>query len=422
MYSIYLNSLKKKMSRNSLLVRYCLLINLSVILFACSNNSSSELKVYGSQNITVFDGEQISHAHPDANKLFTANESGVVRLAKGRIILKKISVPIFEKSTKVTANVRLTSNGDPWDKSGSLFVIPNSSLINLISLQKKEHKLSKQLVGDDNIQGYISNQDYTPTLELLRFMTPFGVGHFSETEKLQHRKPVYIPHWEKEVVWQQDISDRLTLLEGDVWVGVWVDVWTGNGYKVDVSLSFNESKILQDKRKKQWVSPLVNTISYVHGIKLSDVFSRHDLTNEFTIPNNVTNVKLKYITTGHGGHENGDEFVKNENMIFIDSIQKYKFTPWRDDCASFRRFNPHSGVWTEKVTWKGKEIDERVASSDYSRSNWCPGSDVIPVEIALPELTPGKHSMSISIPKAQAIEGNKMNHWLVSAYLVGDII
>ena len=28
------------------------------------------------------------------------------------------------------------------------------------------------------------------------------------------------------------------------------------------------------------------------------------------------------------------------------------------------------------------------------------------------------HRVTISIPNAQAIDGDKMNHWLVSAYLV----
>ena len=188
-------------------------------------------------------------------------------------------------------------------------------------------------------------------------MTPFGVGHFSESEKLDQRKPVYIPKWENQVVWQQDITDRLSMLGGEVWIGVWIDVWTKNGYKIDVALDFNESNIAQDKRQNQWLLPLVNTIGYVHPIKLADVFSLHDLTSSFTIPANVKNVKLHYIVTGHGGHSEGDEFVKRENILKVDDIEISRFTPWRDDCASFRRFNPHSGVWTKKTQWKGKETE-----------------------------------------------------------------
>ncbi len=65
-----------------------------------------------------------------------------------------------------------------------------------------------------------------------------------------------------------------------------------------------------------------------------------------------------------------------------------------------------------------KEIEEPLASSDLSRSNWCPGSDVSPVEVELSNLSAGSHRLTINIPEARPIEENKLNHWLVSAYLV----
>ena len=106
------------------------------------------------------------------------------------------------------------------------------------------------------------------------------------------------------------------------------------------------------------------------------------------------------------------------------------FVPWRDDCASFRRFNPGSGVWLIKRNapyighddeYHTKEIEESLASSDLSRSNWCPGSCIVPECVALPNLTPGTHRITVSIPNAQKAVGNEMNHWLVSAYVVCDL-
>ena len=67
-----------------------------------------------------------------------------------------------------------------------------------------------------------------------------------------------------------------------------------------------------------------------------------------------------------------------------------------------------------------KEVEEPLASSDLSRSNWCPGSDVIPEEVALKDIQPGHHTLTVSIPEAAEVDGNKLNHWLVSAYLVWD--
>ena len=106
----------------------------------------------------------------------------------------------------------------------------------------------------------------------------------------------------------------------------------------------------------------------------------------------------------------------------------YSFIPWRDDCASFRRFNPATGVWLVKRLaayiaedgYKTKEVEEPLASSDLSRSNWCPGSDVVPEEICLKDLQAGKHTFTVTIPNAQPANGEELNHWLVSAYLVWD--
>ena len=58
-----------------------------------------------------------------------------------------------------------------------------------------------------------------------------------------------------------------------------------------------------------------------------------------------------------------------------------------------------------------------MASSDLSRSNWCPGSMVEPFIIHIGDLEPGSHQIEIAIDAAQA-EKEKYNHWLVSAYLI----
>ena len=44
----------------------------------------------------------------------------------------------------------------------------------------------------------------------------------------------------------------------------------------------------------------------------------------------------------------------------------------------------------------------------------------MPEEVELTDIQPGEHTFTVSIPEAQEIDGNKLNHWLVSAYLVWD--
>lgn len=358
-----------------------------------------------------------------------AEKDGLIYLGNGRIVLKKIYVPVFKNYTETEIKISLVSNGDPWDKSGSCFIIPRQSAISMIDIARNTKKYPQQdTLKYENLSGIVSGKDYLPTVELMRFMTPFGVGHFSNNEDSVSKKrmPVYVDGWAEKVVWQQDITDLLPLLEGEAYVGVYIDTWTKEGYKVDVELKFTESNLKGDKKTKTRVLPLINTNYYI-GQRHPDIFSRRDVEVPFTLPKDAKNIRLKYIATGHGGHSGGDEFRPQRNILFVDGKEVLNFLPWRTDCASFRRFNPTSGVWLVKkemahISNEGKravkEIEEPLASSDLSRSNWCPGSDVVPVEVNLPTLAAGNHTLTISIPESKSIEENKLNHWLVSAYLV----
>ena len=64
--------------------------------------------------------------------------------------------------------------------------------------------------------GIIPGKNYLPTIELMRFMTPFGVGHYSENDDSlsSKRRPVYIPKWEKCVQWEEVFTDLYAALKG----------------------------------------------------------------------------------------------------------------------------------------------------------------------------------------------------------------
>lgn len=398
-----------------LLIYISLLLGI-FLLSACQPKGKS----YGSRHIQVFKEEPVRFS----DSLY-ANDSSIVQLAQGRILLKKITVPQYEKHTTVSIKLRVQSNGDSWDKSGSVFLLDADMPINLLNLSDS---IQLPIYPHLDYAGVLCADNYSPMLELMRFMTPFGVGFYSDKVR---RKPVYIPHYENEVLWVQDISDRLSALQGDVWVGIWIDTWTAEGYKVDLSLEFEETKAVDYPKIASYIAPLVNTVAYVSGQDLPDFFAHQDLETHFNVPQNAKNVQLKYIVTGHGGHSGGDEFTKQENKIYVDDKELLSFVPWRDDCASFRRFNPSSGVWLVKDTasyidedlgrYNEKVIEERIASSDLSRSNWCPGSDVQPVSIPLHNIKAGEHSLKISIPNAQAADDVKLNHWLLSVYLYWEL-
>ena len=385
-----------------------------------------EYPAVGDTHIQIFEKTNICFQPNNYQNFNEANEEGVIRLVNGRIILKKITLPEYKRNVDVTLTVTLASNGDRWDKSGSCFVLPKESAINLLNIAKGEQKFpAVDSTKYEQLIGIVPGENYIPTIELMRFMTPFGVGYYNEHEIGQKRKPVYIDKWADCVTWAQDITDLYPTLEKEAYVGVFIDTWTPEGYVVSVDLDLKESQISCDALPNRKVMPLLNTVYYI-GQSYPDIFARQDLEMEFDMPKAAKNVRLKYIVTGHGGHSGGDEFVKRQNIVSIDGNEVLNFIPWRDDCASFRRFNPGTGVWLikrlamyiDKEGYSEKMVEEPLGSSDLSRSNWCPGSDVVPEETLVGNLAAGKHTFKVSIPEAEPVEGHKLNHWLVSAYLV----
>ena len=324
-------------------------VSLFVALNVCAAGHK-ELPAKGDLNLTVFDKENI-HFVPDTYAGYSAaGADGVIHLVNGRIILKKIQIPDYQRDVTVSLKVTVASNGDRWDKSGSCFVLPKNSAVNLLSIaQGKKQFPAIDSLKLENMIGIVPGKDYLPTIELMRFMTPFGVGHFSaEDDSLSSkRRPVYIPKWEKCVQWEQDITDLYSALKGEVYVGIFIDTWTKEGYVASMELKIKETPVTCEKLVRRHVEPLMNTVYYI-GQSYPDIFARKSVSTDFVLPKNAKNVRLKYIVTGHGGHSGGDEFVQKRNILSVDGKEIYSFVPWRDDCASFRRFNPATGVWLIK--------------------------------------------------------------------------
>jgi len=392
-------------------------VSFILLLTGCQSSYVS----LGDQQVTVFENTPLNFdlAYKDAPQ---PNPDGIFQLDAGRVLVKKVTLPTYELQPSVRVKVSLQSKGDPWDKSGSLFVIPKSSGINLLDFESGRFNLADLNESYPAVQAFANDSThYAPNVELLRFMTPFGVGFFNDHERVRDRKPVYIPHWEEKVTWEQDITHLLPVLEDEVYIGVFIDTWTKEGYSLSVDLDFKETTHPLHTKKVTRVLPLVNTSKYSANQRLFDGFHDGNITLQFNMPEGFKNAQLHYTTTGHGGHSEGDEFVKKENIITLDEQEIKRFIPWRDDCASFRRFNPSSGTWAANQFDETQPSSERIASSDLSRSNWCPGSDVPPEVINLPNLMAGEHTLKIEIPEAQKFKDQENNYWMVSAYITYDV-
>lgn len=194
-----------------------------------------EYPAQGDCNLTVFQQERVRFC-PDSIANYTAPDSnGVMRLVNGRILLKKITLPKYQRNIDVDIKVELASNGDRWDKSGSVFVLPKESVINLLNIAEGKQKFPEvDSTKYENMIGIVPGKDYLPTVELMRFMTPFGVGHFSAPDDSLSatRRPVYIPHWENPLPGSRTLrSFILCSKEKPMWVyslipGLRKDMWS----------------------------------------------------------------------------------------------------------------------------------------------------------------------------------------------------
>ena len=355
--------------------------------------------------IPVFQDAQICF-NPKIEKSKIIPFDTTLPYSNGTIILKRINLKQFPSHYQLFAELTEQSNGDAYDRTGSIFVIPASKISFFNALIDSVGVLPT--FTDKNggkYQGIRLEKDFTPLVELVRFFTPFGVHHYNQYRSLNDKD------WEDFAYYKQDVSDLRQYLQGDVYIGAFIGNYDAGGHKISLDIkAYPESNEWSgDINKEYWTLPLFNTCNVMEmsGQNYGTLFETDSLTVTFTIPERLTSLRLRYISTGHGGWDSGDEFVPKENVILIDGQPRFRHTPWRSDCGTFRAFNPASGNF-----WNG------MSSSDYSRSGWCPGTATQPVYFDLTDLPPGKHTITIAIPQGQR-EGTYFSAWNVSGVLIG---
>ncbi len=219
-----------------------------------------------------------------------------------------------------------------------------------------------------------------PDLEVVRFITSYG----GRTD------------------FEVDVSELGPLLRGRKVLRAFIDTWTSPAWTADVSLRYVADSTWD---APVWAAPVFYTDSFQRKGMPEGV----DLPVE--IPPGLARVVLRVFSTGHcTDGRDADEFISKANVITIDGIGAARFHPWRTDCRNFRDRNPYCSRWTDG-SW----------SSDYSRSGWCPGTEVVPLEFDLTDRLPaGKHTVHYAIEdmRPEDAAGNH-GYWRVSAALVG---
>lgn len=343
-----------------------------------------------------------------APKRFEPDAQGIYRVAGGTVIARKVTLPDLPDAM-VFAELVEASRGDAYDRTGSVVVIPLDREQSFLDALRDSVGVLPAVTGRDgrSYQGIALAESYLPPVELMRFITPFGVRHYNEQVKVRGLA------WADSAVYRMDVTDLLPVLRGEVWIALFVGNYDAGGHEVSLTLRYypNRREASPPPAERPWLLPLCNTLNLLEmaGQEYGRIFEGDTLRVEFDVPAGVKDLRLRYLTTGHGGWGGGDEFNPKVNTILIDGHVAAAVTPWRSDCATFRALNPASGNF-----WNG------LSSSDFSRSGWCPGTTVSPYFIPLPDLGPGRHRLEIAIP-AGAPEGGSFSAWNVSAVVIGGI-
>ncbi|OCK49832.1 peptide-N-glycosidase [Chryseobacterium sp. CBo1] len=348
--------------------------------------------------LKVFENEIINFS--DQSK----SDENIKRFANGTIILKKIKFPKISQGENIFVELKQQSNGDAYDRTGTVFFIPEEKSQTFFDGLEKGAKTLPLYENGNGKQyyGVVSTQNYQPTVELMRFFTAFGINKFNHIE-LKDKT------WQTVSPFRQDITElKPSLSEKEIWIGTFIGNYDKGGHKVSLDITIHNSEQIVNKNNK--VIPLFNTTNIMEmaGQDYATMFNNDKgLFVEFNLDKDLRNAQLRYITTGHGGWENGDEFIPKANSIFVDGKLSFSFTPWRTECGSYRLFNPASGNFADGLS-----------SSDLSRSNWCPGTVTNPNLISLGDLKAGKHTVQVKIPQGEP-EGTSFSAWNISGTLLG---
>ena len=371
----------------------------------------------------IFDNVQLHWGAQNAHVSDSVPFDTVLHYAGGTLALKRLHLPVLPEHYQYFLELHQRSNGDAYDRTGSVFVIPgfNNNLEPTFFDGINGHPDSLPVFIDRNGERYqgirsgishlkkyfFSSFVYNPPVELMRFFTPFGVGHFNE------RMANYGIDWADETYYRQEVSDLAPLLQGDVLIGVWIGNYDAGGHIVSLDLkSYPNDYLAPDSSSKHpYIRSLFNTCNVLEmaGQNYGKLFASDSLSTwgSIWIPKDAKRVLLRYISTGHGGWGEGDEFVPKQNTILIDGKPAFTHTPWRQDCGCYRDLNPVSGNF-----WNG------LSSSDFSRSGWCPGTATQPVYFDLSPWADGRqHTLTVAIPQGKPVEG-MFSHWAVSGVLI----
>jgi len=246
----------------------------------------------------------------------------LMRFAKGTVLVTKVKIPALKPTDQLFINLTEQSNGDAYDRTGSVFLIPHYHEISFMDALEQGVGVLPIYQNQDStekFQGVIATNNYTPPIELMRFFTPFGVKGFNHIEVLDYK-------WQDKAYYRQDITEFQPLLSNSEWyIGVYIGNYDKGGHKIsaDITIHPDGNDVAS---KTTTMMPIFNTTNLMEMARQNYPImfaSKDGLKVTFTATTDIKNARLRYITTGHGGWENGDEFNPKLNTIAIGMCLEY---------------------------------------------------------------------------------------------------
>lgn len=112
----------------------------------------------------------------------------------------------------------------------------------------------------------------------------------------------------------------------------------------------------------------------------------------FNLNQNTTGAKFFIVTTPHGAGNNGEEYVRRQNLVSLDNAQVLAFTPGGISCEPYRIYNTQgNGIYGTSV---------KTTAWWTAWNNWCPGNSVPIRSFTSASLTAGNHVLKYEVPTA----------------------
>ena len=225
--------------------------------------------------------------------------------------------------------------------------------------------------------------DGTPIdVELIRFATGYGRG----------------------ATYTQDVTALAPLLAGQRALRLTISTYRKPAWVVSARLVFSDSGV--GYRRPAFAAPL-----FAETAVTAD---NPRLAATIVIPPGLTRPRVRILSTGHstdGGPEN--EFITCTHVLSVDGHEIVSWRPWSERGALLRAVNP----WAGRRTIDGRE----VWSSDLDRSGWQPGLVVEPLIVPVPELTPGRHEITLEVLGIRPSDRDHAHgYWRISGVVLAD--